>query len=77
MHAAAHYRREAEHMHRLLPQVHQPELIDLLTRLAKSYEDIATEIETGAIKIVHPDKLPQCDPAEVEPGDRAICDPDS
>lgn len=54
-----YYRREAEHARRLSRGLHQPELIELLRRLADDFEDIATDLEAGAVKIVHPSRMPQ------------------
>jgi hypothetical protein len=76
MHAASHYREEAEHMRRLLLEAHQPEINNLLHRLAQSYEEIAADLDSGAIEIVNPDRLPQCEAENRLPGDSETCDPD-
>jgi hypothetical protein len=76
MHIASYYRAEAQHMRRLLLEAHQPEINNLLHRLVQSYEEIAADLDSGAIEIVHPDRLPQCESEHKQPGDTEVCDPD-
>jgi hypothetical protein len=39
--------------------VHQPEFEEMLRTAAQDYEDIAEDIDLGAIEIRHPELLPQ------------------
>ncbi len=38
---------------------HQPEIQEMLRTGAQDYEDIADDIQSGAIEIRHPELLPQ------------------
>jgi hypothetical protein len=38
---------------------HQQELIDLLDRVAQDYDEIADDLERDAMKIRHPELMPQ------------------
>ena len=44
---------------RLSAAAYQRELLDLLGRVAQDYDDIAEDLENGAITIRHPELLPQ------------------
>ena len=57
MDRAAHYRDKANNARRLADAAWQPELKDRLRSLAKDYEEIAEDIETGATEIRHPELL--------------------
>ncbi len=39
--------------------VHQPELCETLRRVAQDFDDVAYDLETGAVEIRHPEMLPQ------------------
>jgi hypothetical protein len=39
--------------------VHQPVIQEMLRTAAQDYEDIADDIQSGAIEIRHPETLPQ------------------
>jgi hypothetical protein len=54
MDRAAHYRDKANRALRLAEAAWQPELKDRLRSLAKDYDEIAEDIETGATEIRHP-----------------------
>jgi hypothetical protein len=54
-----YYRREAEHARRLLKLVHQAELVEMLTGVIREYDDLAEDLESGAVEIRHPESLPQ------------------
>jgi hypothetical protein len=56
MDRAAHYRDKANRALRLA-EAWQPELKDRLRSLAKDYDEIAEDIETGATEIRHPELL--------------------
>jgi hypothetical protein len=38
---------------------HQPDLTETLQRMAQDFEDIAYDLETGAVDVRHPELLPQ------------------
>jgi hypothetical protein len=53
MDCAAHYRRQANHARQLADLAWQPDLKDTLRHLAKDYDEVAEDIETGATEIRH------------------------
>ena len=57
MDRSAHYRDQANHARHLADATWQPNLEDLLRRLAKDYDEVAENIETGAIEIRHAELL--------------------
>ena len=57
MDRAAHYRDKANRALRLAEAAWQPELKDRLRSLAKDYDEISEDIETGATEIRHPELL--------------------
>jgi len=59
MHPAAYYRARAEHTRSLASRVYQPDLLDVLHRVAQDYDEIAEDLEVGAIELRHPELLPQ------------------
>ena len=59
MHSAEHYRRQAVRARQIADLAHQPEIQQMLLTAARDYEDIAQDIEMGAIEIRHPELLPQ------------------
>ena len=59
MHPPAYYREQADHARRLAGLAHQSEMIETLERMAEDFEDIACDLETGAIDVRHPELLPQ------------------
>jgi hypothetical protein len=59
MHSAEYYRRQAARARRMADLVHQPEFEEMLRTAAQDYEDIAEDIDLGAIEIRHPELLPQ------------------
>jgi hypothetical protein len=59
MHGPEYYREQAERARRLAVMAHQPELKETLTQAAQDFEDIADDIEMGAVEIRHPEMLPQ------------------
>jgi len=54
-----YYREQAEHARRLVGLTHQSEMIEMLERMAEEFEDIASDLETGAVDVRHPELLPQ------------------
>jgi hypothetical protein len=57
MDRSAHYRDQANHARRLADATWQPNLEDLLRHLAKDYDEVAEDIEAGAIEIRHAELL--------------------
>ena len=55
----AYYRLMAAQAKRLADAVHQSDVQQVLRRLARDMDEIAIDLENGAIEIVHPDRLPQ------------------
>jgi hypothetical protein len=54
-----YYREQAQHARRLAGMVHQPDVEETLCRMAEDFDDIAHDLETGAVDIRHPELLPQ------------------
>jgi hypothetical protein len=59
MHNHQYYRGQAARARRLSALSYQRELVDLLARVAEDYDDIADDLENGAITIRHPELMPQ------------------
>ena len=59
MHAPEYYREQARRARRLAAMAHQPELKETLTQAAQDFDDIAYDLEVGAVEIRHPELLPQ------------------
>jgi hypothetical protein len=57
MDRAAHYRDKAKRARQLADAAWQPDLQDTLRTLAKDYDEIAEDIESGAPKIRHAELL--------------------
>jgi hypothetical protein len=52
---ASYYRERAAHARKLAGMVHQAELKETFERLANNYDEIAEDLETGAVEIRHPE----------------------
>jgi hypothetical protein len=65
MQSASYYRKQAAVARRVLGSVSQDDVQKILERLAQDYDDIATDLEAGAIDIVHPELMPQLEHPEV------------
>ncbi|MGA8759286.1 MAG: hypothetical protein WB611_23855 [Stellaceae bacterium] len=61
MHAAEYYREQARRARRLASMVHQIDVRDTLRQTAQDFDDIAEDLETGAVEVRHPELLPQRD----------------
>jgi hypothetical protein len=59
MHPASYYRDRAQHARRLASRVYQPDVLEVLHQVARDYDDIAEDLEAGAIEIRHPELMPQ------------------
>jgi hypothetical protein len=64
MQSAKYYRDSAARARRLATAIITPDVVSTLEELAQGYEDIATDLENGAVTIVHPEMMPQQDRPE-------------
>jgi hypothetical protein len=58
MDRASHYRHQADHARQLAETTWQPDLEDMLRRLARDFDEIAKDIEADATEIRHSEPLP-------------------
>jgi hypothetical protein len=58
MDRASHYHHEADHARRLAEATWQPDLEDMLRRLARDFDETAEDIKAGATEMRHPQLLP-------------------
>jgi hypothetical protein len=56
---ASYCRDRAEHSRRVASRMHQLEIREMLAQMARDYDDIAEDLENGAIEIRHPELMPQ------------------
>jgi hypothetical protein len=56
---AAYYRDQAARARRLAEDVGNREMQEQLKRIAVDYDEIAEDIELGAIEVRHPELMPQ------------------
>lgn len=56
---AGYYRQQAVRARRLAAAVANREMQEQLGRIAEDYDDIAADLERGAIEIRHPELMPQ------------------
>jgi len=59
MHSAEYYRKRAEHARKLADMSLEGAVRETLERMVQDYEDVAEDLETGAVEIRHPEMLPQ------------------
>jgi hypothetical protein len=59
MYDASYYREQDERALRLARGTNDSETQEALERVARDYEDIAEDLESGAIEIRHPELMPQ------------------
>ena len=59
MHDASHYRQQARRARRLAQGTPNREVERLLSQVASEYDDIAEDLENGAVEIRHPELMPQ------------------
>jgi hypothetical protein len=59
MYPPSYYRGQAEHARQLARLMHQPEMTEMLHRMAQDFEDTACDLENGAVEVRHPELLPQ------------------
>jgi hypothetical protein len=58
MNDSAYYRDQADRARRLASRA-LGEIGDTLSRVAWDFDDIAEDLETGAVEIRHPERMPQ------------------
>jgi hypothetical protein len=59
MHPPRYYREQAARARRMARLMHQPDLNETLRRMAEDFDDVAYDLETGAVDVRHPELLPQ------------------
>jgi hypothetical protein len=59
MEHTSYYRRQAAKARALADRVHQRDAIELLKLFAKEYDEIAEDLESGAVDVRHQERLPQ------------------
>ena len=59
MHPASYYRDRADNARRVASRLHQPDILEMLRETARDYDDIAEDLEVGAIEMRHPELMPQ------------------
>ena len=59
MHSAKYYRDQGEKARRLAGDVATPAAADVLEKMAEDYDDIADDLEGGAVEIRHPELMKQ------------------
>ena len=59
MHPPDYYREQAERARRLAGLTHQSEMTETLERMAQDFDDVAYDLETGAVDVRHPELPPQ------------------
>jgi len=59
MRELGYYREEAARARRLASSINHPEARKALLTMAKDYEEIAIDLERGAIEVRHADLMPQ------------------
>jgi hypothetical protein len=59
MQQASYYREQAARARRLAAQAADRAIVETLRRLAGDFDDIAYDLENGAIEILHPERMPQ------------------
>jgi hypothetical protein len=57
MHAAEYYREQAQRARRLAEAVHQSDLRKILRSAAHDFDEIADDLDGGAVEIRHPELM--------------------
>jgi hypothetical protein len=65
---ADYYRQQAARARRLADAIGNREMQEQLSRIAIDYDDIAADLERGAVEVRHPELMPQRRPSRVMPG---------
>ena len=64
MQSAKYYRENAARARRLMAGITPGKTSKMLEKLSRDYDDIATDLERGAVDIKHPSRMPQMDHLE-------------
>ena len=75
MYEAKHYRDLAERSRRLSRQTHDDQMSGALKEIAREFDELAEDLETGAVEIRHPELMPQSRheaPSEEKPDDSEL-----
>ena len=59
MHHDRYHREMAAQARRLAASISQPDTVEQLLTFAKDYEEIAVDLESGAVTVIHPERMPQ------------------
>jgi len=59
MHEANYYRQQGRRARRLSSEILNKEIAELLRRVAQDYDELAEDIDAGAIEVRHPELMPQ------------------
>jgi hypothetical protein len=59
MNHALDHREKAAQARRLAAAISQPDTVEQLLTFAKDYEEIAMDLESGAVTVIHPERMPQ------------------
>jgi hypothetical protein len=59
MHPAEYYRERARHARELAEIAPQQSVRDALSKAARDFDEIAEDLEAGAIEVRHPELMPQ------------------
>lgn len=59
METAEHYREQAARARRLADRSHDAQLVETLGTFAREYDEIAEDLQAGAIAVRHPELMPQ------------------
>ena len=57
-----YYRSQAQVAQRLAGEIYNAEAAASLLKMARDYQDIAEDLENGALEIRHPERMPQAKP---------------
>ena len=59
MHPSHYYRDQARLARRLSGMVYQSDVRKTLDRVARDFDELAEDLETGAVEVRHPELMPQ------------------
>ena len=54
MHPASYYRERADHARGVALRMYELDIVEMLREMARDYDDIAEDLECGAIEMRHP-----------------------
>ena len=59
MHYDRYHREKAAQTRRLAASISQPDTVEQLLTFAKDYEEIAMDLESDAVTVIHTERMPQ------------------